>query len=177
MAEIEGSVNSSRVTNSSHGSSALLENSDSLALQDDWSGVSKTDLELEITDPLQGIFYYLMPSKDDTTILIYNKPLYNNLLAVLSKQFQFPSEETQTFTVKMYVKDKKACFLHIDKRIKFICASGPGHLHWKENHFKKLSENMYKSFVKETNSVFKQHNLISQELIMLPLRELKGSPL
>ena len=138
----------------------MLENSDSLALQDDWSGVSKTDLELEITDPLQGIFYYLMPSKDDTTILFYNKPLYNNLLAVLSKQFQFPSEETQTFTVKMHVKDKKACFLHIDKRIKSIRASGPGHLHWKENHFKKLSENMYKSFVKETNSVLNSSNTI-----------------
>lgn len=158
MADMENSVNTSGVTNSSHGSSAWMENSDSLALQEEWSGVSKFDLDLEITDPLQGIFYHLMPSKDDTTIFFYNKPLYNNLLTVLSKQFQFPSAETQTFTVKMHVKDKKACFLHIDKRIKSIRASGPGHLYWKENHFKKLSENMYKSFVKETNSVLNSSN-------------------
>lgn len=158
MAEIENSVNSSEETNSSHGSSVWLENSNSLALQEEWSGVSKSDLDLEITDPLQGIFYHLMPSKEDTTILFYNKPLYNNLLGVLSKQFQFPSEETQTFTVKMHVKDKKTCFLNIDKRIKSIRASGPGHLHWKENQFKKMSENMYKSFVKETNSVLNSSN-------------------
>ena len=34
-----------------------------------------------------------------------------------------------------------------------ICASGPGHTFWKENNFKKLSENMYRSFVRETNSM------------------------
>ena len=158
MAETESSINTSGVANSSNSSSALLENSDSLALQDDWSGVSKSDLELEVMDPFHRIFYYLMPSKEDTTIMFYNKPLYNNLLAVLSKQFKFPSEDTQTFTVKMHVKDKKACFLHIDKRINSIRASGPGHLYWRENNFKTMSENMFKSFVKETNSVLNSSN-------------------
>ena len=57
--------------------------------------VSRNDMESEITDPFQGIFYHLMPSKDNTTIMFYNKPLYNNLLAVLSKQFKFLSEGTQ----------------------------------------------------------------------------------
>ena len=177
MADMENSVNSSGVTNSSHSSSAWMENSDSLALQEEWSGVSNFDLDLEITDPLQGIFYHLMPSKDDTTIFFYNKPLYNNLLGVLSKQFQFPSIETQTFTVKMHVKDKKACFLHIDKRIKSIRASGPGHLYWKENHFKKLSENMYKSFVKETNSVLNSSNATGiQDNDMLSASQVSTQP-
>ena len=158
MAETDSSINTSGVVNSSNGSSVLLENSDSLALQDDWSGVSKSDLELEVMDPFHRIFYHLMPSKEDTTIMFYNKPLYNNLLTVLSKQFKFPSEDSQTFTVKMHVKDKKACFLHIDKRINSIRASGPGHLHWRENNFKTMSENMFRSFVKETNSVLNSSN-------------------
>ena len=136
----------------------MLEDSDSLALQDEWSGVSESDMEFEITDPFQGIFYHLMLSKDNTTIIFYNKPLYNKLLAVPCKQFKFPSEGTQTFTVKMHVHDKKACFLYTYKRMMTIRASGLGHLLWKENHFKKLSQNMYKSFVKETNSVYNSSN-------------------
>ena len=87
----------------------------------------------EVTwNPFHGIFYHLMLSKDNTTIMFYNKPLYNKLLAVLSKQFKFPSEGTQTFTVKMHVHGKKVCFLYTDKRMMTIRASGLGHLLWKK---------------------------------------------
>ena len=119
----ESSTNS---TESSHNSSAVFDNSDSLALQDDWSGVDRGDLEMDIhvTDPLDGIFYHLMLSQENTTILFYHKELYENLLTVLSKQFKFPSEGVHTFTVKTHV-NKDQCFLYIDKRIMTIPASGP----------------------------------------------------
>lgn len=154
---MENSNTSSGDGNSSYGSIMLLENSDSIALQEDWSGVARGDMELELTDPFEGIFYHIMPSEDSTTILFYNKPLFCNLMTVLSKQFKFPSTETQTFTIKMHV-NKKACFLYIDKRILSIRASRPGHLQWKDSNFKKLAENMYKSFVRDTNSVLNSSN-------------------
>ena len=43
--------------------------------------------------------------------------------------------------------------LYTDKNVMTICASGPGHNFWKENNFRKLSENMYKSFVREISNV------------------------
>ena len=71
---------------------------------------------------------------------------------MLRKQFKFPPEDTQTFTIRMHTKDKKVCLLHIDKRIKSIQASGPGHLHWKENNFRTIAENLFRWYVKDTNS-------------------------
>ena len=154
----ESSTNS---TESSHNSSAVFDNSDSLALQDDWSGVDRRDLEMDIhvTDPLDGIFYHLMLSQENTTILFYHKELYENLLTVLSQQFKFPSEGVQTFTVKTHV-NKEQCFLYIDKRIMTIRASGPGHMPWRVISFKRLSINLYRTFVKETKFCIelKQHN-------------------
>ena len=144
-------------TESSHDSSAVFDNSDSLALQDDWSGNDSRDLEMEITDPLDGIFYHLMLSQENTTILFYHRELFKNLLSVLSKQFKFPSEEVQTFTVKTHV-NKAQCFLYIDKRIMTIRASGPGHMPWRENNFKRLSANLYRTFIKETDSVLNSSN-------------------
>ena len=156
MAAKENSINTSGM--SSHDDSVLLENSDSLILQDDWSGISKSDLELEIIDPFHDMFYHLMPSKEDTTFLFYNQMLYNRLLAVLSKQFKFPPEDTQTFTIKMHSKDKKVCLLHIDKRIKSIRASGPGHSHWKETNFRTIAENLFRWYVKDTNAKLNSSN-------------------
>ena len=148
----ESSTNS---TESSHNSSAVFDNSDSLALQDDWSGVDR--LDIHVTDPLDGIFYHLMLSHVNTTILFYHKELYENLMTVLSKQFKFPSQGVQTFTVKTLVS-KMQCFLYIDKRIMTIRASGPGHVSWREINFKRLSVNLYRTSVKETNSVLNSSN-------------------
>ena len=105
-----------------------------------------------MTDPFNGIFYHIMPSQDSTNIMFYNKPLYNNILTVLSKEFKFPSAEARKFTIKTHV-DSKKCNLYIDRNVMTICASGPGHNFWKENNFRKLSENMYKSFVREISTV------------------------
>ena len=67
------------------------------------------------------------------------------------------SEEVQTFTVKTHV-NKAQCFLYIDKRIMTIRASGPGHMPWRENNFKRLSANLYRTFIKETDSVLNSSN-------------------
>lgn len=88
------SMNSSRLTESSSGSSILL--SDSRAMEE-LSGFVSNDVSQEsgTTDPFNNMFYHLMSAQDSTNILFYNKPLYNNILAVLSKEFKFPSDDTK----------------------------------------------------------------------------------
>lgn len=103
-----------------------------------------------------------MPSQENSTILFYNRELFNNLLSVLSKQFKLPPEETQTFTVKTHM-NKEQFYLYVDKRIMTIRASGPERVLWRENNFKKLSANLYKSFVKEKNSVLSSINTTSNQ--------------
>lgn len=41
-----------------------------------------------------------------------------------------------------------------------ISASGPGHTFWRQNNFKKLSENMYGRFVRDTNNVLNQDSSV-----------------
>lgn len=159
-AETENLANSSGLTNSSSGSSVIL--SDSHELQDEFLGFVQGDSNVEISDPLDGIFYHLMPSQDSTNILFYNKPLYNNILTVLSKEFQFPAEEAKSFTIKTHV-DRKRCSLFIDKKMMSISASGPGHVFWKEHNFKKLTQHMYRRFVQETNSVLNKSTSVANE--------------
>ena len=159
-AETENPTNSSGLTNSSSGSSLIL--SDSHELQDDFLGFVQGDSNVEISDPLDGIFYHLMPSQDSTNILFYNKPLYNNILTVLSKEFQFPAEEAKSFTIKTHV-NRKRCSLFIDKKMMSICASGPGHVFWKEHNFKKLTDYMYRRFVQETNAVLNKSTSVANE--------------
>lgn len=108
-----------------------------------------SDPDSEITDPFQGIFYHMMPLQDSTNILFYNKPLFNNILSVLSKQFQFPPAETKKFSLITHV-DKKRCTLTKARDILSIYASGPGQISWKEKAFKKLAENMFKTYVNQT---------------------------
>ena len=122
---------------------------------DDFSGYSQGDIspDSDIKDPLNAIFYHVSPLKDSTNITFYNRPLYENIIQVLGKDFaNFPSKSAKTFRIKTHV-DRQQCFLTIDRSVLSLCASGPGHTLWREKTFKKLSENMYKSFVKETNSV------------------------
>lgn len=158
---LDGSVNSSglnestkssSLTDSSHNSSILL--TDSSHTLDDFPGFSQDDAspDSEMKDPFNAIFYHVMPLKDTTNIIFYNRPLYENILSVLSKEFaNFPLKNAKKFRIKTHV-DGLQCFLTIDRTIMSICASGPGHISWKETNFKKLSENMYRSFVRETNS-------------------------
>ena len=149
-----GALNES--TNSadfSSGSSVIVtDNSHSLG---DFSGYSQGDIspDSDIKDPFNAIFYHVSPLKDSTNITFYNRPLYENIIQVLGKEFEnFPSKSAKTFRIKTHVNHQQ-CFLTIDRSVLSLCASGPGHTLWREKKFKKLSENMYKSFVRETNSV------------------------
>ena len=144
---MEDSVNSV----SSAGSSMI--NTDSLTVED-FPGFTAGDLKTNChaSDPFQGIFYHMMPLQDTTSILFYNKPIFNNILTVLSKQFRFPSEVTRTFQLKTYLDRNKYSF-RIDRTIMSICASGPGHTLWKEKCFRRLADYIFKTFVEETNTL------------------------
>lgn len=157
MAGIEDSVHSV----SSAENSVII--SDSLTTMEEFSGFDASDPDSEITDPFQGIFYHMMPLQDSTNILFYNKSLFNNILSVLSKQFQFPPAETKKFSLITHV-DKKKCTLTIDRDIMSIYASGPGQISWKEKAFKKLAENMFKTYVNQTNTLLNTASLDSQSM-------------
>lgn len=113
-----------------------VEVSDSLTSLEDFSGFGASDPNSEVTDPFQGIFYHVMPLQDSTNILFYNKPVFNSILSVLSKQFQFPEAESNKFSLKTHV-DRKKCNLTIDREMMSIYASGPGQVSWKEKNFQK----------------------------------------
>ena len=137
---------------SSAGSSIVI--SDSLTAMEEFPGFAAgdTDSDDNVSDPFQGIFYHIMSLQDSTDILFYNKPIFKNILTVLSKQFSFPSEETVKFQLKTYL-DQKKCILRIDKSVMSLCASGPGHISWKQKIFRKLAQNVFRTFVQENSSL------------------------
>ena len=117
------STKSSSLTDSSNSSSILL--TDSSHTLDDFPGFSQDDAspDLEMRDPFNAIFYHVMPLKDTTNIIFYNRPLYENILSVLSKQFaNFPSKNAKKFRIKTHV-DGLQCFLTIDRTIMSIHCS------------------------------------------------------
>ena len=71
-------------------------------------------------DPFQGIFYHAMPLQDSTNILFYNKPMFNNILLVFSKQFKFPHEATKKFSVTTHV-DSKICKINVYRDVTSLC--------------------------------------------------------
>ena len=127
---------------------------DSLTAMEDFPGFATADTESDdnVSDPFQGIFYHIMSLQDSTNILFYNQAIFDSIMTVLSKQFRFPSEETKKFQLKTYV-DQRKCTLSIDKTVMSLCASGHGHMSWKEKVFRKLGENLFRTFVKENNSL------------------------
>ena len=144
---------------SSAGSSIVI--SDSLTAMEEFPGFAAGDTESDdsVSDPFQGIFYHIMSLQDSTDILFYNKPIFKNILTVLSKQFSFPSEETVKFQLKTYL-DQKKCILRIDKSVMSLCASGPGHISWKQKIFRKLAQNVFRTFVQENSSLL-DTNMVS----------------
>lgn len=156
LTRMEDSVNSVSSAASSMGT-------DSLTVED-FNGFTSGDLNTDyhVSDPFQGIFYHLMHLQDTTTVLFYNRPIFNNILTVLSKQYKFPSEETKKFQLKTYV-DKNKCILKIDRTMMSVCASGPGHTLWKDKCFKKLAESIYRTFIDETNTLLNT-NRVSETL-------------
>ena len=138
---MEDSANSSGLTESYPESSVLL--ADSRAMEE-LSGFD-SNLDSDMNDPFNNIFYHVMPAKDSSNILFYNKPLFNNILAVLSIEFKFPSEDTKTFHIRKHV-DSKTCNIYIDRDMMSVCASGPGHVFWKENNFKKTLRKYVQKF-------------------------------
>ena len=63
----------------------------------------------------------------------------------------------------------------MEKSVLSLSASGPGHRLWKEKNFKRLSENMYRSFVKETDSVLNT-SLLDQDKESLSASQVSTQP-
>lgn len=126
------SSKSNGAQNSSHDNSILL--TDRSRALEDFQGFAKHDgtPESDMKDPFNAVFYHAMPLKDSTNIIFYNKPLYENTLSVLSEEFNFPSKDTRKFHIQTHVDGKK---YFIDRDVMSLCASGPGHIFWKENNF------------------------------------------
>ena len=151
---VEESINSSGLNESSKSNNSVLL-TDSSHVLEDFPGFSKGDdsPDSDMKDPFNSIFYHVMPLRDSTNIIFYHKPLYEDTLTALSREdANFPSGNARKFRVKTHV-DGLQCFLHIDRSVMSLCASRPGHISWKEKHFRRLSENIYRSFVQRTNSM------------------------
>ena len=94
---------------------------ESFTSEEEFDGFAIDDTEKNVKDPFQGIFYYAMPLQDSTNIMFYNKPMFNNILVVLSKQFEFPQEATKKFSVKTHV-DSKSCKISVNREVTSLCS-------------------------------------------------------
>ena len=103
----------------------------SVTSEEEFDGFAIDDTEKNIKDLYQGIFYHAMPLQDGTNIMFYNKPMFNNILVVLSKQFQFPQEANKKLSVKTHV-DSKNCKISVNRGVTSLYVIGPGHILWME---------------------------------------------
>ena len=175
LANFNGLNESTKSNNSTHGSSIQL--TDSSHTIDDFPGFAQGDdcPDKEMKDPFNDVFYHISPLKDSTNIIFYNRPLYESILTGLSKEFaDFPSQSAKKFRVKTHV-DGLQCILTMERSLMSLCASGAGHSIWKEKNFKKLSENMYRSFVKDTDSVLNT-SLLDQDKESLSASQVSTQP-
>ena len=113
---------------------------------------SGSDYSLETGDPFNSVFYRVIPSAGSTHIHFYARPLFKTILSVLEKEFRTPGDDVSKFLLKTHIQGKK-CHIHVDRSDLSIIATGPGHVTWKENIFRKMTLNMYKKFVDKTNSL------------------------
>lgn len=112
---------------------------------------SGSDYSSETGDPFNSVFYRVIPSEGSTHIHFYARPLFKTIMSVLEKEFRTPGDDVSKFLLKTHIQGKK-CHIHVDRSDLTIVATGPGHVTWKENSFRKMTMNMYKKFVDKTNS-------------------------
>ena len=177
LQRVEESIDSCGITESSHGSSILLTDN-SLNILEEFPGFSQGDdsPDSDMKDPFNSIFYHVMPLKDSTNIIFYHRPLYEDTLTALSKQYtSFPSANAEKCRIKTHVGGLQ-CYLRIDKSVMSLSASGPGHISWKEKHFKRLSENIYRSFVQRTNSMLSMNTDLVLINDSLPASQVSTQP-
>ena len=105
----------------------------------------------EIGDPFNSVFYRVIPSQNATHIHFFVEPIFKNILSVLEKEFHTPGEEIKKFLLKTHV-DGHRCHIYVDRSDLTITATGPSHVSWKERIFRKMTLNMFKKFVDQTNA-------------------------
>ena len=105
----------------------------------------------EIGDPFNSVFYRVIPSENATHIHFFVEPIFKNILSVLENEFNTPGEESKKFLLKTHV-DGQRCHIYVDRGDLTITATGPSHVSWKERIFRKMTRNMFKKFVDQTNA-------------------------
>lgn len=118
--------------------------------QYDLSGFSNECLEIK--DPFDSIFYRVMPSRESTIIRFYTKPIFNNIISVLDKEFKVSENSSRKFSVKTHA-ERKRCTIHVDKTDLTISLTGPGQVKWRENSFRKITVNMFNNIASATQTV------------------------
>ncbi|MEW8546796.1 MAG: GDSL-type esterase/lipase family protein [Candidatus Thiodiazotropha sp.] len=131
-------------------SSELLSNNNS-DMNDSVFENSTIDIEKDTTDYFDGIFYHIIPSTNKTHIMFYSKPLFNNVIQVLRKEFLTP-EESSTFVLTTHIDGGKKCNIHVDLNEMTFVISGQGHTMWLEVNFRKMAIAMYRNFVNDIDS-------------------------
>ena len=112
--------------------------------------MASSDDNSEVDDPFNNVFYQIILSEKATHIYFYAQPLFNMIISVLEKEFNTPGDDVNRFLLKTHTDGKK-CHIQVDKSDRTIVATGPGHVTWKENSYRKMSVNMFKKFVDNSN--------------------------
>ena len=74
--------------------------------------------------------------------------MFRMIVSVLEKKFTTPGEDVTKFLLKTHF-DAQKCNITVN-RVDII-VTGPGHVAWKENRFRKMTVNMFKNVVDHTN--------------------------
>ena len=108
------------------------------------------DSDSEFVDPFNNVFYRVFPSEKSTDIHFYARPMFKMIISVLEKEFSTPGEDVTKFLLKTHINGQK-CNINVNRIDYTIIVTGPGHVTWKEKSFRKMTVNMFKKFVDQTN--------------------------
>ena len=121
---------------------------------------SNDDNNSELADPFNNVFYRVFQSEKSTDIHFYARPMFNMIVSVLEKEFSTPGEDINKFLLKTHISGQK-CHINVNRTDLTIVATGPGHVIWKEKNFRKMTSNMFKKFVDQTNLIVNQEEDIT----------------
>ena len=104
----------------------------------------------EFVDPFNNVFYRVFTSEKSTGIHFYARPMFRMIASVLEKEFCTPGEDVTKFLLKTHIDGQK-CNINVNRVDYTIVVTGPGHVTWKERSFRKMTVNLFKKFVDQTN--------------------------
>lgn len=114
------------------------------------NGASTSDREDRVRDRFNGILYHVIPSEGQITILFSSKELYNKFIDSIEKELHAKSISKTRSNYTTHIRGRW-CSLTTDSNAASICATGPGHMLWRETVFTRLAIRLYQQFTNETN--------------------------